>query len=118
MYLKQYPNAIALKQTELLELRQAIAQIQENIALHENQIDYSIAFDTDLKNEAQRKVKRSELMREDVPLLDLRGQLAKLIYQRERLEIDLNCLINKFAIAKLERRAAIAQMEMEAQIAS
>jgi hypothetical protein len=84
-----------------------LGTLNDALAMRENNIDYAIAFDTDLKNEAQRKVKRVELMREDLKLQKL----------REQAEIDLNCLLNKFAIAKLERRAAIAQMEIEAQIA-
>jgi hypothetical protein len=84
-----------------------LGTLNDALAMRENNIDYAIAFDTDLKNEAQRKVKRVELMREDLKLQKL----------REQAEIDLNCLLNKFAIAKLERRTAIAQMEIEAQIA-
>jgi hypothetical protein len=47
MHLKQYPNAIAEKQTELLELRQTIRQVKETIAGRETDIDRAIAFNQD-----------------------------------------------------------------------
>jgi chromosome segregation ATPase len=116
MHLKQYPNTIAAKQTELLELRQRISQVKDEIAERESQIDQVIAFDADLKNDTQRKAKRSERVRTDAELIDLAQQLAELDYQREKAEIELTLLLNKFSIAKLEKRQTIAQMETEARL--
>lgn len=118
MHLKQYPNAIAAKQTELLELRQTIRQVKETIAGRETNIDQAIAFDADLKNDGQRKAKRAELVRTDLDLLELMQRLDDLADQQQQAEIDLNLLLNKFAIAKLEKRQTIAQMETEARLSA
>ncbi len=116
MHLKQYPNAIAEKQTELLELRQTIRQVKEAIAGRETDIDREIAFNQDLKNDGQRKAKRAELVRTDLDLLALMQRLDDLDDQQQQAEIDLTLLLNKFAIAKLEKRQTIAQMEGEARL--
>lgn len=116
MYLKQYPNAIANQQTELLELRQTIGQVKTAIASCEAELDRAIAFDAELKNESQRKVKRAELIKADLNLLQLREQLTELEYEHAKAEINLSLLLNQFAIAKLERRRTIAQMETEARL--
>lgn len=116
MQLKQYPNAIATQQTELLELRQTISQVKEAIADREIKIDWAIAFDAELKNETQRKVKRTELVRADLELGHLQDRLAELDYEQAKAEINLNLLLNQFSIAKLERRRTIAQMETEARL--
>jgi hypothetical protein len=118
MHLKQYPKAIATQQTQLLELRQAMRQVRETIAGKEIDIDKAVVFDDTLKNEAQRKVKRSELVHNDVDLLYLLERLDALDDQKKAAEIDLNRLMNQLAIAKLEKRQTIAQMETEARLAS
>jgi hypothetical protein len=38
--------------------------------------------------------------------------------QQQQAEIDLNLLLNKFAIAKLEERQTIAQMKTEARLSA
>jgi len=118
MHLKQYPKAIAFQQTQILELRQALRQVRATIIGREIDIDKAIAFDTELKNDTQRKAKRAELVRGDVDLLFLLEQLESLDDQREAAEIEVNRLLNQFAIAKLEKRQTIAQMEIEARLAA
>jgi uncharacterized protein YdcH (DUF465 family) len=118
MHLKQYPNAIAAQQTALMELRQTITQLKATISGQELVIERAIAFDPELKNDNQRKTKRAELAREDAHFQQLQAQLNNLDNAREQAEINLNLLVNKFAIAKLEKRQTIAQMEIEARLAS
>jgi hypothetical protein len=118
MHLRQYPTAIATKQLELLELRQTTRRVKDAIALRESLIESAIAFDPDLKNDGQRKAKRIELTQTDQDLIELTERLSELDSQQQRVEIDLNLLLNKFAIAKLEKRQTIAQLETEAQLAS
>jgi hypothetical protein len=118
MHLKQYPKAIAAQQTQLLELRQAIRQTRGTVAGKELELDRAVAHDDTLKNEAQRKVRRSELVSQDTDLLHLLERLDELDDQKEAAEIELNRLVSQFAIAKLEKRQTIAQMETEARLAS
>jgi hypothetical protein len=109
MHLKQYPKAIALQQTQLAELRQTIRQVKETLAAQELEIDKAVVFDDTLKN---------DLVQNDSELLALLGQLTELEDYREAGEIELNRLLNQWTIAKLEKRQTIAQMEIEARLAS
>jgi hypothetical protein len=75
-----------------------------------------IAFDCDLKNAEQRKSKRMDLIYSNPELASLCSQLAELDYQLEKAEIDLSLIFNQFAIAKLEKRQTIAQLETESRL--
>ncbi|MGC8711728.1 MAG: hypothetical protein ACP5RH_04995, partial [Leptodesmis sp.] len=62
MKLIDYPAEIAEKQRQLLRIEQHIRRLQEIVNGLTAEIDTAIAFDSDLKNDAQRKAKRLELM--------------------------------------------------------
>jgi hypothetical protein len=118
MHLRNYPKAIAAQQTQLDELRRDIRQVRELITANELSIDKVVIFDETLKNEGQRKIRRAELIQGEPDLLALLARLSELDDQRAVGEIELNRLINQLAIAKLEKRQTIAQMETEARLAS
>jgi hypothetical protein len=118
MHLRNYPKAIAAQQTQLDELRREIRQVRELITANELSIDKVVIFDEALKNEGQRKIRRAELIQGEPDLLALLARLAELDDQRALGEIELNRLINQLAIAKLEKRQTIVQMETEARLAS
>ncbi len=65
MQLNEYPQAIADLQRQLLELDQRLTAQREQVAFCLNSIDRAIAFNQELKNDAQRKAKRTELMETD-----------------------------------------------------
>jgi hypothetical protein len=111
MQLHEYPQAIAQSNRAVLTAervaRNAKIKLDEMIA----QIDTAIAFDSDLKNDAQRKSRRAEL------LLDPTYRDVASIYQAEAerledLKVDHQLILNRFSVAKLEAREAIAEMEM------
>lgn len=112
MKLNDYPIAIAEKQRQLLQTEQHIRRLQDIINRLAAEIDTAIAFDSELKNDAQRKAKRLELM--SAP--DYRRAAANLqITQDEwaEIEIDLNLLRNQFSVLKLQLREAIAARELQ-----
>jgi hypothetical protein len=112
MKLIEYPVAIAEKQRQLLQTDQHIRRLQDILNRLTAEIDTEIAFDVELKNDAQRKAKRLELMSSS----DYRRAVTNLqIAQdnRAEIEIDLSLLRNQFSVLKLELREAIATRELQ-----
>ncbi|MDX2229346.1 MAG: hypothetical protein NW220_06895 [Leptolyngbyaceae cyanobacterium bins.349] len=112
MKLIDYPVEIAEKQRQLLRTEQHVRRLQDIINRLTAEIDTAIAFDSDLRNDAQRKAKRLELM--SAP--DYRRAAANLqitLDERAEIEIDLNLLRNQFSVLKLQLREAIAARELQ-----
>ncbi|WP_088892776.1 hypothetical protein [Leptolyngbya ohadii] len=112
MKLIDYPIAIAEKQHQLLRAEQHVRRLQEILNRLTAEIDTTIAFDTSLKNDAQRKARRVELMgASGYRTAYVNLQMAQ--DERAEFEIDLNLLRNQFGVLKLEKREAIASREMQ-----
>ncbi len=112
MKLIDYPIAIAEKQRHFLQIEQNIRRLQDILNRLAAEIDTAIAFDNTLKNDAQRKAKRLELMQAS----DYRRAAANLQMtqdERAEIEIDLNLLRNQFSVLKLQLREAIAARELQ-----
>lgn len=112
MRLLDYPAAIAQKQRDLLRTEQHMRRLQDVLNRLTAEIDTTIAFDTTLRNDAQRKAKRLELM----AAADYRKAATNLQIaqdQHAELEIDLNLLRNQFSVLKLEIRESLASREMQ-----
>jgi hypothetical protein len=118
MQLNEYPQAIADLQRQLLELDQRLTAQREQVAFCLNAIDRTIAFNQELKNDTQRKAKRTELMESDKDYIQSTIELKQLEEIRGQIDIDLKLLSNTFAILKLERREMIARMELNATLAA
>lgn len=116
MQLNEYPQAIADLQQEIAHLDQLIRDQKETVAFCLNAIDRRIAHDDTLKNDNQRKAKRSELMETDSDLIKESRELKRLEDLKTELDIDLQLLLNLFSLRKLEERRAIATMELQASI--
>jgi len=115
MNLNEYPQAIAKLQTQTTNFDLAIDQTQTVLKQIESEIDSTIAFDTTLKNDAQRKAKRSELLDEHPNYWEQQEILAQAKAKREAVFIELCLRRNEFSVLKLERREAIARLELQAQ---
>lgn len=112
MRLLDYPAAIAQKQHELLRAEQHVRRLQDVLNRLTAEIDTTIAFDTELRNDAQRKAKRLEMMKAaDYRKAATNLQMAQ--DQHAALEIDLNLLRNQFSVLKLELRESLAAREMQ-----
>lgn len=110
MRLIDYPDAIAQKQRQLLQTEQQIRRLQEALNNITAAIDTTIAFDTTLRNDAQRKARRTEMLRK----AEFRNALNNLQLTQDRrteIEIDLNLLRNQFAVLMLELRESVIQRE-------
>ncbi|NJP12234.1 MAG: hypothetical protein HC866_24505 [Leptolyngbyaceae cyanobacterium RU_5_1] len=118
MQLNEYPTAISDLQKEILHIDQKLRAQRETVAFCLNSIDRAIAFDQVLKNDSQRKAKRTELMETDADYIKANGELKRLEDLRAELDIDLQLLRNTFSLLKLERREKIAQIELNAAIAA
>lgn len=111
MKLNQYPEAIASLQRQILELDQHIISLTESVKIFEAEIDKAIAFDSSLKNDAQRKAKKIEMQQSDGDYYQSSRLLKETKEKRDSLAIDLELVRNCFTVAKLEKREAIATLE-------
>lgn len=112
MRLIDYPDAIAQKQRQLLQTEQQIRRLQEALNNITAAIDTTIAFDTTLRNDAQRKARRTEMLHK----AEFRNALNNLQLAQDRrteIEIDLNLLRNQFAVRMLELRESVIHRETQ-----
>ncbi|MBU7586667.1 MAG: hypothetical protein KAF91_28035 [Nostoc sp. TH1S01] len=109
MQMSHYPSAIAQAAQRVNELDSQLMAVQQQINRFEGNADRAAAFDVDLKNDAQRKARRFEVL-----LLNHEYQKAvdtqiQLTVEKANAIAHLEYLRNQFSVAKLEARLAIAQ---------
>ncbi len=113
MNLNQFPDAIHAIQCNLLQANQTLRQLQIIVDQLNGRIEYEIAFDVNLKNDAQRKARRIELM-STVEYCQAVEQFQAAKDHFNQIEIDYKLLVDRFAVAKLEKRETIAALELRA----
>lgn len=111
MKLDEYPNAIAAIERTILGYEKDIRSIQETLSIITAEVDRTIVFSDDLKNETQRKARKAELLAADERYTKAQAHLQGLIDRRDDLKIDLACYRNQFSINKLQLRDAITRRE-------
>ncbi|MBG1268122.1 hypothetical protein [Nostoc sp. WHI] len=109
MQLSHYPAAIAQAAQRANEIDSQLMAVQHQINRFEGNADRVAAFEMDLKNDAQRKARRFEV-------LLVNQEYQKSIDTQIRLTCDqanaiahLEYMRNQFSVAKLEARLAIAR---------
>ncbi|MEH2310133.1 MAG: hypothetical protein V7K35_01595 [Nostoc sp.] len=109
MQLSHYPAAIAQAAQRANEIDSQLMAVLHQVNRFEGNADRTAAFEMDLKNDAQRKARRFEV-------LLVNQEYQKSIDTQIRLTVDkanaiahLEYLRNQFSVAKLEARLAIAQ---------
>lgn len=112
MDLQHYPSAIAEAAGALNELDAQIKAVKDHIERIEINVEYEVAFDSQLKNDAQRKAKAKSLILSHPDYEASQGQLDHLNRERTSAVTYLELLRNQFAVAKLTKREAIARMEV------
>lgn len=112
--LNQYPEEIAGLQRQILKADQQIRQLSESVAIFTVAIDRQIAFDSSLKNDAQRKALRAALMESDHNYSTASTALKAAQDHREELLIKLQFLRNRFSVLKLHMRETIVRQELAA----
>jgi len=118
MNIADYPQLIADAQRSILKLDQQLRMHRESVAFSLNAIERAIAHDPTLKNDSQRKAKKTELMETDDSYIQASYGLKKCEDLRTQMDIDLQLLRSQFSILKLEKREAIATMELHASAAA
>jgi hypothetical protein len=109
MKLNQYPVAIAQAAQTVNELESQIAAVQLVINRIEGSADKVAAFETDLKNDNQRKARRFEVLQVNLEYQQSLNTLIRLTAERGNAVAQLEYLRNQFSVAKLETRLAIAR---------
>ena len=114
MQLKEYPKAIARLQNQTFNFDQAIERIQKTIKDIELEIDSHVAFNPELRNDTQRKAKRKSMLDFHPNYWEQQEILSQTKAKREQVYIELCLRRNEFSLLKLERREAIAKLELQA----
>jgi hypothetical protein len=114
MNLNEYPQVIAKLQAEVFGLDLTIEQTHAIVKQIEADVDSQIAFDAALRNDAQRKAKRQQLIDEHLHYWEHQEILGQYRSKREQHFIELCLRRNEFSILKLEKREAIARLELQA----
>ena len=114
MQLKEYPKAIARLQNQTFNFDQAIERIQKTIKDIELEIDSHGAFNPELRNDTQRKAKRKSMLDFHPNYWEQQEILNQTKAKREQVYIELCLRRNEFSLLKLERREAIAKLELQA----
>jgi hypothetical protein len=109
MQLNHYPAAIAQAAERVNEIDSQLMAVQYQINRFEGNADRSAAFDMDLKNDAQRKARRFEVLLVNQEYQKAMDTLIQLTTEKANAVAHLEYLRNQFSVAKLQARLAIAQ---------
>lgn len=108
MQLSHYPSAIAQAAQRVNEIDSQIMAVQQLIYREEGIADTRSAFDSDLKNDTQRKARRFETLLVNQEYQTAINTLLRLNAEKANAASHLEYLRNQFSVAKLEARKAIA----------
>ncbi|MGH8000447.1 MAG: hypothetical protein ACREPR_13700 [Brasilonema sp.] len=109
MQLNQYPAAIAQAAQRVNEIDSQLIAVQQQINRFEGHADRIAAFDMDLKNDAQRKARRFEVLVVNQEYQSCMDTLIQLTSEKANAIAHLEYLRNQFTVAKLQARLTITQ---------
>lgn len=104
-----YPSAIAQAAQRVNEIDSQLMAVQHQINRFEGNADRVAAFEMDLKNDAQRKSRRFEVLLVNQEYQQAVDMQMRLSVEKANAIAHLEYLRNQFSVAKLEARLAIAQ---------
>ncbi|WP_246275572.1 hypothetical protein [Brasilonema bromeliae] len=115
--LNHYPAALGAALVEDIaqaaqrvnEVDSQLMAVQLQINRFEGNADRAAAFDMDLKNDAQRKARRFEVLLVNQEYQKAMDTLIQLTTEKANAVAHLEYLRNLFSVAKLEARLTIAQ---------
>ncbi|MDB9303750.1 MULTISPECIES: hypothetical protein [Cyanophyceae] len=107
--LSHYPSAIAQAAQRVNEIDSQLMAVQQQIDRFEGNADRAAAFDVDLKNDAQRKARRFEVLLVNHEYQQAMDTQIRLTGEKANAIAHLEYLRNQFSVAKLSARLAIAQ---------
>ncbi|MBW4645790.1 MAG: hypothetical protein KME23_22850 [Goleter apudmare HA4340-LM2] len=109
MQLSNYPSVIVQAAQRVNEIDSQLMAVQQQINRFEGNADRVAAFEMDLKNDAQRKARRFEVLLVNQEYQKAMDALMRLTSEKANAIAHLEYLRNQFSVAKLEARLAIAQ---------
>lgn len=109
MQLSNYPSVIVQAAQRANEIDSQLMAVQQQINRFEGNADRVAAFELDLKNDAQRKARRFEVLLVNQEYQKAMDTLMRLTSEKANAIAHLEYLRNQFSVAKLEARLAIAQ---------
>lgn len=109
LQLSHYPSAIAQAAQRVNEVDSQLMAVQHQINRFEGNADRVSAFESDLKNDAQRKARRFEVLLVNQEYQKSMDTLIRLTAEKANAIAHLEYLRNQFSVAKLEARLAIVQ---------
>ncbi|AFY48974.1 hypothetical protein Nos7524_3172 [Nostoc sp. PCC 7524] len=109
MQLSHYPDAIAQAAQRANEIDSQLMAVQQQINRFEGNADRVAAFEMDLKNDAQRKARRSEVLLVNQEYQKAMDTFIRLTAEKANAIAHVEYLRNQFSVAKLEARLAIAR---------
>jgi hypothetical protein len=109
MQLTHYPSVIIQAAQRVNEIDSQLMAVQQQIHRCEGNADKIAAFEMDLKNDAQRKARRFEVLLVNQEYQKSVDTQMQLITEKANAIAHLEYLRNQFSVAKLEARLNIAQ---------
>ncbi|MBW4633215.1 MAG: hypothetical protein KME30_15355 [Iphinoe sp. HA4291-MV1] len=117
MQLNHYPAALGAALVEDIaqaarrvnEIDSQLMAVQRQINRFEGHADRTAAFDIDLKNDAQRRARRFEVLLVNQEYQSSMDTLVQLNTEKANAVTHLEYLRNQFSVAKLQARLTIAQ---------
>jgi hypothetical protein len=109
MQLSHYPAAIAQAAQRANEIDSQLMAVQQQINRFEGNADRVAAFEMDLKNDAQRKARRFEVLLVNQEYQKAMDTFIRLTAEKANAIAHVEYLRNQFSVAKLEARSAIAR---------
>lgn len=126
MQLRDYPDAIAKLERQVIGIDEQILQLKESLLFTTNAVDRQIAEEQTaaealgdkktLSNDDKRRTRKQELLEKDADYINFSSQLRMAEKTRRELQADLNLLSSQFSVLKLEERRAIASIERQAAL--
>ena len=114
MELREYPNAIAQAELELLGEQQRVRELAKAIEARKAQFGAMVAEDATLTNEAKRKAARAELELTDVEYLKLQDSHQTALDRAVKGRIEVDRLVNMFRVERLFTEQQIASLRTAA----
>jgi hypothetical protein len=108
MQLSHYPSVIFQAAQRVNEIDSQLMAVQQQVNRFEGNADRIAAFEMDLRNDAQRKSRRFEVLLVDRDYQKAVDTQIQLITEKANAIAHLEYLRNQFSVAKLEARLNIA----------
>jgi hypothetical protein len=102
---------IASANRELATVNQAIATIESKLAAENNEIETAIAYNSQLKNDAQRKIARYDVQQGNPIWMMCESDLADRKLEKAELHNNIDEWRNTLTNIQLELRRAIVAQE-------